>query len=214
MLHLKFIITISLVFGFTINCQQKNEENMMQNTDIKNNNNLKEATFGGGCFWCTEAVFQRIEGVEEVISGYSGGDIKNPSYREVCTGRTGHAEVIRVLYDPEKVKYEELLEVFFKTHDPTTLNRQGNDVGTQYRSVIFYHDEQQEKIAKEVKEKLSKAGIWTDPIVTEISPVKNFYKAEEYHQNYFNNNKNQPYCRIVIIPKLEKFEEVFGEMVK
>lgn len=214
MLHLKFIITISLVFGFTINCQQKNEENMMQNADIKNNNNLKEATFGGGCFWCTEAVFQRIEGVEEVISGYSGGDIKNPSYREVCTGRTGHAEVIRVLYDPEKVKYEELLEVFFKTHDPTTLNRQGNDVGTQYRSVIFYHDEQQEKIAKEVKEKLSKAGIWTDPIVTEISPVKNFYKAEEYHQNYFNNNKNQPYCRIVIIPKLEKFEEVFGEMVK
>ena len=185
-----------------------------KNLNQETNDNMEQATFGGGCFWCTEAVFQRVDGVEKVVSGYSGGQIKNPSYREICTGRTGHAEVIQITFNPEKVSYSELLEIFFNTHDPTTLNRQGNDVGTQYRSVIFYHNEKQQETANRVKEKLDEAGIWDDKIVTEISPIENFYIAEDYHQNYYNNNKNQPYCRIVITPKIEKFEKVFGEIAK
>ena len=167
------------------------------------------ATFGNGCFWCTEAIFQRLNGVKSVSSGYSGGKIKNPTYREVCSGLTGHAEVIQIEYDESQVSFAELLEVFWKTHDPTTLNRQGNDVGTQYRSVVFYHDDHQMSEAEKYKAQLEAAGIWKDPIVTEISPFSVFYVAENYHQNYFNEHGSEPYCNLVIAPKVEKFKEVF-----
>lgn len=172
------------------------------------------ATLGAGCFWCVEAIYQRLEGVEKVESGYSGGHVKNPSYDEVCTGRTGHAEVIQVTFDPKKISYKELLEVFFRTHDPTTLNRQGNDVGTQYRSAIFYHSEEQKKIAEQVKKETENAKIWDNPIVTEISPFTAFYKAEEYHQNYYNENSYKPYCMLVINPKLSKFRKEFSSKLK
>jgi peptide-methionine (S)-S-oxide reductase len=172
---------------------------------------LSKATFGGGCFWCTEAFFQRLKGVHSVVSGYSGGHVKNPTYRQVCDGDTGHAEVIQVAYDPQVIAYDELLEVFWKTHDPTTLNRQGNDIGPQYRSVIFYHDEEQKKLAEQYKQKLDAAGIYDAPIVTEISPFQEFYPAEDYHQRYYNQNSGQMYCRFVITPKLEKFKEVFKD---
>lgn len=175
---------------------------------------MEKATFGAGCFWCVEAVFQRIEGVEEVLSGFSGGHIKNPAYREVVTGRTGHAEVIQIHYDPEIVSFDTLLEVFFKTHDPTTLNRQGNDVGTQYRSAIYYHNDEQKKIAEEVKGDLEAKKIWASPIVTEIAPFEAFYPAEEYHKNYFNQNQEQPYCSYVIQPKIKKLHEVFADRLK
>lgn len=174
----------------------------------------KTATFGSGCFWCSEAIFERLDGVESAISGYSGGHIKNPSYKEVCTGNTGHAEVIQVTYDPDKISYLQLLEVFFKTHDPTTLNRQGNDIGTQYRSVIFYHDEEQHRIALEVKDKLTAEQVWENPIVTEITEFVNFYPAEDYHQEYYDNNTQQPYCSMVITPKVHKFEKAFHDLLK
>lgn len=175
---------------------------------------LAVATFGSGCFWCTEAVFQNVEGVEKVESGYSGGKVKNPTYKEVCSGLTGHAEVIQVHYDTAKVSYEELLEIFWKTHDPTTLNRQGADEGTQYRSVVFYHNEEQKKLAEKYKAELDKSGAFDNPIVTEISPYTEFYKAEDYHQNYYNLNGNAPYCSYVIQPKLEKFRKVFKHKLK
>lgn len=176
--------------------------------------NLSKATFGNGCFWCTEAIFKELNGVEEVQSGYSGGTIKNPSYKEVCSGTTGHAEVIRIVYDPLIIDFKELLEVFWKTHDPTTLNRQGADVGTQYRSVIFYHDDEQKKLAEEYKAKLDDSGAFNDPIVTEISPFEHFYPAEDYHADYYKRNGNQPYCSFVIGPKVEKFRKVFGHKLK
>ena len=175
---------------------------------------MEKATFGSGCFWCTEAVFQDLEGVESVVSGYSGGHIKNPTYREVCEGRTGHAEVVQITYDPKKVSYDTLLEVFWKTHDPTTLNQQGNDVGTQYRSVIYYHDDTQRQLAKEYKRKLDDSEAFPSPIVTEISPLDVFYSAEAYHQNYYNNNPGQGYCSFVIRPKVDKFKQVFGDKMK
>lgn len=172
-------------------------------------------TLGGGCFWCLEAVFQRLNGVLSVTSGYSGGHIKNPSYKEVCTGTTGHAEVVQILYDPTVVSLEEILKVFFKIHDPTTLNRQGNDVGPQYRSAIFYHTDMQQKVAEEIIEGLNQSGAFNAPIVTEVTPFTVFYKAEDYHQNYFNQNKNSnPYCRLVIVPKIEKFEQYFSDKLK
>ncbi|MFX1578914.1 MAG: peptide-methionine (S)-S-oxide reductase MsrA [Promethearchaeota archaeon] len=170
---------------------------------------METATFGSGCFWCTEAVFQQLKGVSSVVSGYSGGHVENPTYQQVCTGRTGHAEVCQIQFDPEQISYEELLEVFFNTHDPTTLNRQGNDVGTQYRSVIFYHSEEQRETAERVKAELDNSGDWKNPIVTEIVPFEGFYKAEDYHQNYYRNNPNAGYCRLIIAPKLNKFEKVF-----
>ena len=175
---------------------------------------MKKATFGSGCFWCTEAVFQDLAGVESVVSGYAGGHIKNPAYREVCEGRTGHAEVVQITYDPEAISFETLLEVFWKTHDPTTLNRQGNDVGTQYRSVIYYHDEEQKELAQQYKDKLNASGAFSNPIVTEISPMDTFYAAEAYHQNYFKNNPGQGYCSFVIRPKVDKFKQVFGNKLK
>lgn len=175
---------------------------------------LKKATFGSGCFWCTEAVFDRIEGIINVIPGYSGGHTKNPSYRDVCSGTTGHAEVIQLTYNPDIITYEKLLEIFFKTHDPTQLNRQGNDVGTQYRSVIFYHDDKQKQAALKIKNELEQANIWDNPIVTQIEEFKTFYKAEDYHNDYYLNNPNQGYCRFVITPKIEKFEAVFNKYLK
>ncbi len=173
--------------------------------------NTETATFGSGCFWCTEAFFQRVKGVEKVVSGYSGGTTPNPSYEQVCTGATGYVEVVQVTYDPAKVSFDELLEVFWKTHDPTTLNRQGNDVGTQYRSVVFYHNDEQKEKAAHYKDELNKSGAWNKPVVTAIEPFKNFYAAENYHQNYYNNNPRQMYCQYVIRPKLEKFEKVFKD---
>ena len=165
------------------------------------------ATLGGGCFWCVEAVFQRIEGVLSVKPGYAGGDIKNPTYKQICTGNTGHAEVAKIEFDPEKITYSQILNVFWQSHDPTTLNRQGNDVGTQYRSVIFFHDESQREIAEKSKIDADKSGYWDNNIVTEITLLNNYYDAEDYHDNYYNNNPNQPYCLFVIKPKLDKLEK-------
>lgn len=175
---------------------------------------METATFGAGCFWCVEAVFQNLKGVASVESGYSGGHIKNPAYREVCNGNTGHAEVIRITYDPKVISFTELLEVFWQTHDPTTLNRQGNDVGTQYRSAVFYHNEEQQKLAEKYKKDLDESGAFNDPIVTEISPLVNYYKAEDYHQNYFNQNSYQPYCAMIIRPKVDKVKKVFKDKLK
>ena len=175
---------------------------------------LEKATFGGGCFWCTEAIFERVKGVHSAESGYSGGDVPNPDYKQVTSGLSGHAEVIQITYDPGKITYSELLEIFFKTHDPTTLNRQGADVGTQYRSTVFYHNEEQRAQVEKVIEVLDGEGIWKDPIVTTVEPFEAFYKAEGYHQEYYENNPNQGYCRIVINPKVEKFENVFKEKLK
>ncbi|WP_353182917.1 peptide-methionine (S)-S-oxide reductase MsrA [Parapedobacter lycopersici] len=163
------------------------------------------ATFGGGCFWCTEAIFQQLDGVREVLPGYMGGQRENPTYEQVCSGATGHAEVIQLEYDEEVLPYEELLAVFFKTHDPTTLNRQGHDIGTQYRSVIFYHDDAQRAAAMAFVRQLEENEVYNDPIVTEISPAKPFYAAELYHHNYFNHHPENPYCSVVIAPKLRKF---------
>lgn len=175
---------------------------------------LAVATFGSGCFWCTEAVFQRVKGVEKVVSGYSGGKVKNPTYREVTSGLTGHAEVTQITFDPTTISFEELLEIFWGTHDPTTLNRQGADVGTQYRSVIFYHNDEQKRLSELYKKKLDASGAFPNPIVTEISPYTAFYPAEDYHQNYYNLNGNAPYCSYVIQPKLEKFKKVFQDKLK
>ena len=175
---------------------------------------MDTATFGAGCFWCVEAQFQLLDGVLSVTSGFSGGTVKNPSYKEVCTGATGHAEVCNVVYDPTKITFDKLLEAFWQTHDPTQLNRQGNDVGTQYRSVVFYHNEHQRELAEKYKKELNASGAWDKPIVTEISPFTVFYKAEDYHQNYFNENGQEPYCHYVIQPKVEKFKKVFKANLK
>lgn len=175
---------------------------------------METATFGTGCFWCTEAIFQDLKGVEKVTSGYAGGHTEGPTYKQICTGTTGHAEVIQIEYNPELISYDALLEVFWKSHDPTTLNRQGNDVGTQYRSVIFYHNDIQKSRAEKYKGELEVSGVWDDPIVTQISPYPKFYKAEDYHQNYYNLNPNQGYCSFVIRPKLDKIKKVFGEKMK
>jgi peptide-methionine (S)-S-oxide reductase len=172
------------------------------------------ATLAGGCFWCLEAVYDGLRGVESVVSGYMGGAQPNPAYEDVCTGTTGHAEVVRVVYDPSVVSYRDLLEVFFTIHDPTTLNRQGNDVGTQYRSAIFYHDAEQKKTAEEVIAAIDSAGIWRDPVVTELAPATGFFPAEGYHQEYFARNPTQPYCRLIVAPKVAKFRSRFLERLK
>lgn len=206
---------IMLSFG-AVSCAQQPAAKESSNSKTENTMNtegLSVATLGGGCFWCVEAIFQELEGVEKVESGYSGGAVKNPAYREVCNGTTGHAEVVQVYFDPSKITYEEILEVFFTTHDPTTLNRQGADVGTQYRSVIFYHDDAQKAVAQKVKDEIAPT-IWDDAIVTEISPFQSFYEAEDYHQNYFSDNPNQPYCQIVINPKVAKFRQKFADKLK
>jgi peptide-methionine (S)-S-oxide reductase len=175
--------------------------------------NTEKATFGSGCFWCTEAFFQQLRGVESVQSGYSGGDTANPTYEQVCSGRTGHAEVVQITYDPSVISFDELLKVFWQTHDPTTPNRQGHDVGTQYRSAIFYHSDDQRRTAEAYKQQLNGSGTFGAPIVTEITPFKNFYPAEQYHQNYFNLNPEQSYCAAVIRPKVEKFKKQFADVL-
>lgn len=190
--------------------QQFSEASPLQSATPK----LQQATFGGGCFWCTEAFFLDVKGVSKVESGYSGGKVKNPTYREVCSGLTGHAEVIQITFDPKVVSYEELLEIFWNTHDPTTLNRQGADEGTQYRSVVFYHNDEQQKIAEQYKKQLDASGVFKNRIVTEISPLINFYKAEDYHQNYYALNPNQGYCQYVIRPKVEKFKKQYASKLK
>lgn len=177
-------------------------------------NQLELATFGAGCFWCTEAVFQNVKGVSKVVSGYAGGKIKNPTYREICTGTTGHAEVAQITFDPSKVSFEELLEVFWNTHDPTTLNKQGADEGTQYRSVVFYHNDDQRQAATDYKKQLEASKVFKNPIVTEISPLPDYYPAENYHQNYFELNPNQSYCQYVVRPKVEKFKKQFQSKLK
>jgi methionine-S-sulfoxide reductase len=175
---------------------------------------LETATFAEGCFWCNEAVFQRLRGVASVVSGYSGGNVDKPTYEQVTTGRTGHAEVIQITYDPKQISFDDLLKVFWQTHDPTTLNRQGHDVGTQYRSAIFYHNDEQKRIAEAYKKQLDKTGVFKSPIVTEITQFKAFFPAEKYHQNYFNLNPNQQYCQFVIRPKVEKFNKDFKDLLK
>ncbi len=212
-LNILFLATIFLV---TVKCYgqvNKLPTNKMTNQSTENSQ-LQLATFGSGCFWCTEAIFQQVDGVTKVESGYAGGKSANPTYKEICTGQTGHAEVIQLTYDPKKVSFEELLEFFWKSHDPTTLNKQGADAGTQYRSVIFYHNNEQKLLATSYKKKLDDAGAFNAPIVTEITPFTTFYKAENYHQNYFNLNGNEPYCSYVIQPKLEKFKKVFKGKLK
>jgi peptide-methionine (S)-S-oxide reductase len=172
------------------------------------------ATLGGGCFWCLEAVFEELRGVQKVVSGYSGGTVPDPTYEQVCTGTTDHAEVVQVTFDPEAVSFREILEVYFSTHDPTTLNRQGADVGTQYRSVIFYHTSEQKRVAEEVIAQLEEAGVWDDPIVTEVTPASVFYAAEDYYQEYFRRNRGQPYCQVVVAPKVAKFRKQHLDKIK
>ncbi len=207
-------ITITLlVFYFLIFSGGKRNMTNKENKNFENQN-FETATFGGGCFWCTEAVFKQLNGVIYTTVGYSGGNVENPTYEQVCTGKTGHAEVCQVVFDPQVISYKELLDVFFKTHDPTTLNRQGADVGTQYRSVIFYHNEVQKNLALEFIDKLEREKIFNDPIVTAVEPLKNFYKAEEYHQNYFEKNPYSTYCIFVVKPKVDKTKKIFKEKIK
>jgi peptide-methionine (S)-S-oxide reductase len=211
-----YLSVLLLAVSLAACAQPKKEKNlsMMNNETIPNGVKTDTATFGEGCFWCTEAFFQRLNGVYKVVSGYGGGHVENPTYEEVCDKTTGHVELARIIYDPAKISFDELLEVFWKTHDPTTMDQQGNDVGPQYRSVIYYNSEEQKQKALHYKEKLDKSGAWDKPIVTMIEPFKNFYPAENYHQNYYNDNQNQGYCRFVIAPKLEKFEKVFKDKLK
>lgn len=211
-----YLSILLMAVVFTACAQTKTEKNlqMMNNGTIPAGVKTDTATFGEGCFWCTEAFFQRLNGVYKVISGYGGGYVENPTYEQVCDKTTGHVELARIVFDPKVISFDELLEVFWKTHDPTTMDRQGNDVGPQYRSVIYYNNEEQKQKAEHYKEKLDKSGAWDKPIVTMIEPFKNFYPAENYHQNYYNDNQNQGYCRFVIAPKLEKFEKVFKDKLK
>jgi peptide-methionine (S)-S-oxide reductase len=213
---LKHLFLISSICFNLFSCGQTvKKENLISNSQInKNLEAMETATFGAGCFWCVEAIFQRLKGVEEVKSGYMGGKIKNPTYREVCSGLTGHAEVVQIKFNPAIISYKDLLEVFFQTHDPTTLNRQGADVGIQYRSVIFYHNQQQKELAEKIKDELNKNKVFDNPVVTEITEASEFYVAEDYHQNYYNLNSSEPYCTYVIKPKLEKFKKVFEDKLK
>ena len=212
----KFLTALSLVTGL-FSCAQPNNakiKSMDNNTTLNADTKTDTATFGTGCFWCTEAIFQQVDGVLKVTSGYAGGQTENPTYKEVCTGTTGHAECLNVIYDSSKVTFDELLEIFWQVHDPTTLNRQGADAGTQYRSAIFYHNDEQKAKAEKYKAELDKSGAWDNPIVTTLEPFTKFYAAEDYHQNYYNDNKEQGYCQFVIRPKVEKFQKVFKSKLK
>jgi peptide-methionine (S)-S-oxide reductase len=215
---MNFLVSAMVLFMTSFSsCEQlENQEKMSNdiNVSVPDGTRTETATFGTGCFWCTEAIFQGLNGVIKATSGYSGGTVVNPTYKEVCDGTTGHAEVIQVVYDPSKITFDELLEVFWKSHDPTTLNRQGNDVGPQYRSVVFYHNDEQRAKAEKYKAELDKSKAFDNPIVTEISPFSTFYVAENYHQDYYNNNGSAPYCYYVIRPKLEKFNKVFKDKLK
>ena len=196
------------------NFQQSKTFQEMSDHPKATTKHLDTATFGAGCYWCTEAQFQQLKGVEKVESGFAGGSVKNPTYKDVCTGTTGHAEVCNITFDPSVISYDEMLAAFWMTHDPTQLNRQGNDVGTQYRSSIFYHNAEQKAKAEEYKKKLNDENVFEKPVVTEIAPFTVFYKAEDYHQNYYNENGDQPYCSFVVRPKVEKFKKVFKDKLK
>jgi len=213
----KILFSSLLAIFSLMSCAQtktKKEQKNMSEVKIPDGVLTEIADFGSGCFWCTEAIFQRLEGVYSVRSGYGGGHVENPTYEQVCDKTTGHAELVRIVYDPKKITFDELLEVFWKTHDPTTPNQQGADVGPQYRSVIFYHSAEQKEKAEKYKAALDASEAWDKPIVTTIEAFKNYYPAELYHQNYYNDNQNQGYCRYVIQPKLEKFEKVFKAKLK
>jgi peptide-methionine (S)-S-oxide reductase len=215
----KVLAAAATVILVTIACTQTQIETKKTNPtmpEINTSDRTKydTATFGAGCFWCVEAQFQMLNGVISVASGYSGGAVKNPSYKEVCNGTTGHAEVCQIVFDPSIITYDEMLAAFWQTHDPTQLNRQGNDIGTQYRSVIYYHNDAQKQLAEKYKADLNKEGAYDKPVVTEISAFSVFYKAEDYHQNYFNENGEQPYCQFVVQPKVEKFKKVFKNKLK
>lgn len=215
---MKKIFTLLSVVAGLLSCAQpadkKIKTKMTNNNTIPAGTTIDTATFGTGCFWCTEAIFQQVEGVIKVTSGYSGGYDDNPTYKEVCNGTTGHAECLNIMFDPAKITFEELLEMFWQVHDPTTLNRQGNDIGTQYRSVVFYHDEQQKSVVESQIAALDKSGAWDNPIVTKLEKFEKFFPAEDYHQNYYNNNQGQGYCQFVVRPKVEKFEKVFKSKLK
>jgi peptide-methionine (S)-S-oxide reductase len=208
-----FIALFAIIFACCSFTNKEQKSVVKQTKEKIMSSNSDTAVFGSGCFWCTEAIFEELKGVQSVDAGYSGGTVANPTYQEVCSGNTGHAEVARIIFDPTVISYSDLLEVFWTTHDPTTLNRQGADVGEQYRSVIFYMNDSQ-KVAAETSKKEVAPQIWDDPIVTSIEPLKNFYIAEDYHQEYYNNNKEQSYCRFVINPKLEKFRKKFKDKLK
>jgi peptide-methionine (S)-S-oxide reductase len=210
-----YILALSLAISLGSCSETTSQSNyMMNDSTIPAGTVTDTATFATGCFWCTEAIFQELKGVLKATSGYSGGTVANPSYEEVCTGNTGHAECLQIIYDPKVISFDELLEVFWESHDPTSLNRQGNDVGTQYRSAIFYHNPEQKQKAEHYKAELDKSGAYNKPVVTEITPFKTFYPAENYHQNYYNLHGSQPYCTFVIRPKVEKFEKVFKNKLK
>lgn len=220
---MKQIIGILLINSILFSCTESNSQNQekFKKVDFKtvnkqNNQDMSkaEATFGAGCFWCVEAVFQQLKGVDTVISAYAGGHVANPTYEQVCSKTTGHAEVCRIVYDPNIISFDELLEVFWQTHDPTTKDQQGNDKGPQYRSVIFYHNEMQKELAEKYKAELNKSGAFKNPIVTEITELNNFYLAENYHQNYYKQNPQNPYCSFVVGPKVEKFKKVFKDKLK
>ena len=213
LLSLRPMVVLAGIFSL-VSCAEHTTQTTNMSDNLIASTKTDTASFGTGCFWCTEAIFERLSGVLKVTSGYSGGSVPNPTYEEVSTGTTGHAECCQIVYDPSKITYEELLEVFWKTHDPTTLNRQGNDVGTQYRSVIFYHTPEQKEKAQHYKAALDSAGAFNRPIVTAIEPYSNFYSAEGYHQKYYEYNPGQMYCRLVIAPKVEKFEKVFKTKLK
>ncbi len=215
---IKLLMGMGSIFGF-LSCTQNDTKIVKPMEDVQMKtasvaNGYDTATFGQGCFWCAEAIFESLEGIQSVMPGYAGGTVKNPSYEDVCTGKTGHAEVVQIVYDPKIISYSELLQAFWSSHDPTTLNRQGHDVGTQYRSVIFYHNEMQNMEAEKYKSELNASKSFPDPIVTEITPFTVFYSAEDYHKKYFDKNGNAPYCQFVIKPKLEKFQTVFKNKLK
>jgi peptide-methionine (S)-S-oxide reductase len=215
----KFVdLTLAGIFTLCMGYSCSNQEATTKSLYMADTHNqiitLDTATFGTGCFWCTEAIFQQMDGVVKVTSGYSGGHVENPTYEQVCEKNTGHAECLQIVYDKNKISYDELLEIFWQSHDPTTLNKQGNDVGPQYRSVIFYHDPQQQELAEKYKNELDESGAWDKPIVTAIEPLRNFYPAEASHQDYYKNNAAQPYCYYVIRPKVEKIKKIFKDKIK
>jgi len=217
-MNIKFASGIAVLFTVWVACVNGNSDtrhlSQHMNTTSMNTKSTDTVYFGAGCFWCVEAVFQRLKGVESVSSGYTGGHIKNPTYKEVCSGLTGHAEVCRVVYHPDQIDFATLLKAFFTCHDPTTLNRQGNDIGSQYRSAIYFTSAAQQETSLKAIDELNKSAAFANPIVTEVTPFTEFYVAEDYHQNYYNDNGEQPYCRFVIQPKIEKFEKVFKDLLK
>lgn len=214
MKNLYSLLIIVALFFSACTSKAQNQQPMQNQDSYSKDGNLQKATLGAGCFWCVEAIFEEVKGVKKVVAGYAGGDVQDPTYREVSSGTTGHAEVTRLVYDPSVVSFEQLLEVFWHTHNPTTKNRQGADVGPQYRSVIFYHNDEQKEIAERSLKETDRSDLWQDPIVTEIEPISNYSQAENYHQNYYENNPNAGYCTVVIAPKLKKFRKEFSDMLK